>query len=277
MKLMTINTHSLIEKNYEKKLKYFIDYLLKNEYDIIAMQEVNQSINEIIVTEDSHYIPPTQNISIKKDNHIYNIIKELKNKGKSFYWTWIPIKLGYGIYDEGIGILSKKKPVDVVEFSISKNSDYNNWKTRKVIGIKIKENDTYSWYFSIHSGWWHDNDEPFIDQFKKLEKELNHICKKEEKIFLMGDFNNPSQLKGEGYDYVISSGWYDTYTLAKTKDDGISVSGLIDGWKEHKELTKMRIDFIFTNKKIDIKSSEVVFNGKKENIISDHFGIKITM
>lgn len=67
----------------------------------------------------------------------------------------------------------------------------------------------------------------------------------------MGDFNNPYQIAGEGYDEILKSGWYDTYDLAEEKDEGITVSGLIDGWKENKSLKEMRIDFIFksNNKK----------------------------
>lgn len=276
MKLMTINTHSLVEENYEEKLQYFVDYLKRNEFDVVAMQEVNQhSQQPQVIIEDEYYIKASDDIIIREDNHILNVVKRLKEKNKDYYWTWVPIKLGYGIYDEGIGLISKEKPVDVVSFYISKSSDYNNWKVRKVIGIKIKANNKYRWYFSIHLGWYNDEDEPFIYQFEKLEEKLSSICKKDEEIYLMGDFNNPADVKDEGYDKILNSNWYDTYNLARTKDSGITVSGLIDGWKEHKNLTQMRIDFIFTNKKIDVKSSKTIFTGKEEKVISDHFGVEI--
>ncbi|GAA3332603.1 hypothetical protein GCM10020331_093400 [Ectobacillus funiculus] len=32
-------------------------------------------------------------------------------------------------------------------------------------------------------------------------------------------------LKGEGYEYVLSQGLYDTYHLADEKDEGITVKG----------------------------------------------------
>lgn len=276
MKLMTINTHSLVEENYEEKLQYFVDYLEKNNTDVVAMQEVNQhSHKPQVILEDSFYIKASDDIIIREDNHILNVVKRLKEKGKDYYWTWTPIKLGYGVYDEGIGLISKEKPVDVVSFYISKSDDYNNWKVRKVIGIKIKHGDRYRWYFSIHLGWYNDNEEPFVYQFEKLEEKLSSICKENEEIYLMGDFNNPADIKGEGYEKVIHSNWYDTYILARKKDSGITVSGLIDGWKEHKSLTQMRIDFIFTNKKIDIKNSKTIFTGKEEKVISDHFGVEI--
>ena len=39
MKLVTINTHSLIEENYEKKLEQFVDFVCQETPDIIAMPQ----------------------------------------------------------------------------------------------------------------------------------------------------------------------------------------------------------------------------------------------
>jgi len=41
MKLLTLNTHSIIEENYEQKFKIFVDEIYKERPDIIALQEVN--------------------------------------------------------------------------------------------------------------------------------------------------------------------------------------------------------------------------------------------
>lgn len=45
MKLLTLNTHSLEEKDYEKKLKIFTEEILKEKPDVIALQEVNQPLD----------------------------------------------------------------------------------------------------------------------------------------------------------------------------------------------------------------------------------------
>jgi len=42
MKLITLNTHSLIEEHYEEKLHAFAEVIRKEKPDILAMQEVNQ-------------------------------------------------------------------------------------------------------------------------------------------------------------------------------------------------------------------------------------------
>ncbi|MBQ8378789.1 MAG: hypothetical protein IJX42_06640 [Oscillospiraceae bacterium] len=49
MKLMTLNTHSLVEENYEKKLDTFVKGVISEKPDIIALQEVNQSIDADLV------------------------------------------------------------------------------------------------------------------------------------------------------------------------------------------------------------------------------------
>lgn len=46
MKLITLNTHSLVEPGYENKLKLFAEAVLRERPDVIALQEVNQSMGE---------------------------------------------------------------------------------------------------------------------------------------------------------------------------------------------------------------------------------------
>ena len=43
MKILTLNTHTLQEENYQQKLNWFVEGILKEMPDIIAMQEVNQT------------------------------------------------------------------------------------------------------------------------------------------------------------------------------------------------------------------------------------------
>lgn len=274
MKLLTCNTHSIVEKDYEEKLSYFNKWLAKEEYDIVALQEVNQTheSRKINIDELKGYVPSGKEIIIREDNHIMRVVNSLQAQGKEYYWTWTPIKLGYGKYDEGIGIISKHKPKEIREFYLTKSKSYTNWKVRKVIGIKVEIEGKERWFFSVHTGWWNDEEENFKDQLRKLNRELSFV---DEDIYLMGDFNNPYQIENEGYDEILNSGWYDTYDLAEEKDAGITVSGLIDGWKENKNLKEMRIDFIFKTNNEKVKRSRVIFNGKVGEIVSDHFAVEV--
>ncbi len=253
MKLLTINTHSIIEENYSEKCKIFADAINRIKPDIIAMQEVNQS-------KDAKNVFGYENI--KEDNHalkIYNMIN-------GYHFSWLGVKIGYKIFEEGLAIFSKKPIADVSNLLLSDTVDYNNWKTRKAQIARIDD----VIICNVHMGWWDDLEEPFSRQFDRLN---NYLSNFNDTIFLMGDFNSPADEKDKGYDMVLSRGWYDTYSLAKDKDSGFTVTGKIAGWEENRD--SKRIDYIFTNTKINVKSSKVIFNGKNEEIISDHSGVII--
>lgn len=127
-------------------------------------------------------------------------------------------------------------------------------------------------------GWWKDEEEPFARHWDCLSQHLQTAKSEQETIWICGDFNSPSDVLGEGYSYVKDSGWQDTYELAKEKDSGITVSGVIDGWRNQnrKEIDEgMRIDYIWCSKKRAVRQSRVVFNGKHYPIVSDHYGVMI--
>lgn len=48
--------------------------------------------NELI-----NFVPCQSGIIIRKDNHMYNVTKDLREKGIKYYWTWLPIKIGYDL------------------------------------------------------------------------------------------------------------------------------------------------------------------------------------
>lgn len=273
MKLMTLNTHSLVENNYQQKLVEFTDAVANELPDIIALQEVNQTAGEEAVEQRAltGYFSCCGNAVIRKDNHVFNVAKHLYDRGIVYYWTWLPIKLGYNRYDEGIALMSLSPISETKVITVSANDDYHSWKTRRILGIKtaVAPNE---WFFSVHYGWWSDAEEPFQEEWKRTITGVP----KAEKIWLMGDFNNPEQIRGEGYDMISDSGWYDSYAFAEKKDSGITVAEVIDGWKAKISSTDgMRIDQIWCSKNTDILSSEVVFNGKHYPVVSDHYGVMV--
>ena len=127
-------------------------------------------------------------------------------------------------------------------------------------------------------GWWKDEEEPFARHWDCLSQHLKAARSEQETIWICGDFNSPSDVLGEGYSYVKDSGWQDTYGLAKEKDSGVTVGGVIDGWRNQNRKEKnegMRIDYIWCSKKRNIRQSQVVFNGKHYPVVSDHYGVMI--
>lgn len=270
MKLLTLNTHSLVETDYEKKLQIFVEAMEKYRPDIVALQEVNQSRTspEMPGYVLGRYVNNGENeIRIKRDNHAFQVVKRLEQKGIFYEWTWLPVHVGYDKYDEGIALLSRAPMQQVKGFFLSEKRDYSHYKTRKALVAQIQGLQIGC----VHMGWWDDKEESYVNQWKNLERNLD----KEKQTFLLGDFNVPADKNSEGYEWIQKHGWQDTYVLAERKDEGITVPGKIDGWREKRENESMRIDYIWCKKQMRIKSSHVILNGKEEDVVSDHFGILI--
>lgn len=273
MKLLTLNTHSLIEENYAEKLQQFVSAVEREVPDVIALQEVNQTRTAQIVPKEKRngYISCMDSAVLREDNHLYQVTQMLLKKGILYYWTWLPIKIGYDKYDEGIGIMSLKPIVDKNVILISPNDDYFNWKTRKLLGVCL-EKTKQEWFYSVHFGWWDDNEDTFLNQWNMFEKKTASA----EKTWILGDFNSPAQVRGESYDLIKQCGWYDTYELAQRKDSGFTVNEPIDGWREKQTgQNGMRIDQIWCSKKVKVQSSQVIFNGTNYPVVSDHYGILV--
>lgn len=273
MKLLTLNTHSLVEEKYEQKLQDFAEAVSKERPDIIALQEVNQTASEDAVPECdlNGYFPADKNAVIRRDNHVYRLVRILAEKGIYYSWTWLPLKLGYDKYDEGIAVMSMSPIADVKAPLVSGINDYYNWKTRKLLGVCTKDAPD-EWFYSVHFGWWDDPDEPFQNQWARTSQHM--LC--HSKVWLMGDFNSPAEVRDEGYDMIVRDCWHDSYMLAEHKDSGITVGHVIDGWRDKIHSgTGMRIDHIWCSEKADVKSSEVLFNRINYPVVSDHYGVMI--
>lgn len=175
------------------------------------------------------------------------------------------------MYEEGLAIITKHNIVKEDTFFVSENKDTTYWKTRKIVSATIAYNNKNITFYSCHLGWWNDEEESFKDQVDRLMERVNS----NELSFLMGDFNNNARLEGEGYEYMMQKGLYDTYELAIEKDEGTTVQGEIAGWDENKQ--NLRIDLILSNQSKTVNSSKVIFNGTNRNVISDHFGVEVQL
>ena len=212
---------------------------------------------------------------MRRDNYAASLAEELRKKGLFYYWTWIPVKVGYDKYDEGMAIFSKNPIHSSCVFNLSNTNDYHNWKTRKALGIHTEK----GWFFTVHMGWWKDEEEPFKAQWESFSENIRKLTdKKETSLWVMGDFNSPASVRGEGYDLVSGSGWKDTWKLAKKKEEGFTAPPKIDGWKEADKTSPkqgMRIDYIWHWGDINIEESRILCNGKREPVVSDHYAVMI--
>ena len=256
MKVLTLNTHSWMNDHQLKKIDTLTNKIYKEGYDFIALQEVNQSIHKKTL-KTSAFNP--LDIDIKADNFALILVDKLKEKGLNYHWTYLPVHIGYDLYDEGHAILSLEAIEEVKTYTISLSSDYKNYKTRINLGIKLKNLDV----ISVHMGWEDDPQDPFIKQWEKFKRQLNP----DHKYLIMGDFN----IKDYSPPYELIKD-YDIYPKAIKKSGYETVPSVIDGWKNDYE--NKRIDYILSNLDADIEYYHSVFNGVNEDIVSDHYCIE---
>ena len=270
MKILTLNAHAWAEENQLHKISQLADFINTHQFDIISMQEVNQPIQEEALTaaELEHYFRIDSDTVVKKDNYAYVLLTQLS---ETYYWTWIPTHVGFRTYDEGLAILSRTPITQAFGEYVSHMQDYNNYRTRKIVGIQTVADGEEAWFVNGHYNWWDDEQEPFKGQWDLTESKLAPYMN--EPLYMMGDFNNVSEIREQGYDYMMSHGWHDLYTMAKQKDNGATVVKAIAGWANNSQ--PLRIDYIFSNRPVQAKSSTVVLNGKNGPVVSDHYGVAV--
>lgn len=206
MKLLTLNTHSLEESGMPEKQAAFAKAVTRFRPDVIALQEVNQHRNAAAVPMPEGYVPAQQAVVLRRDNHGLAVARLLEQEGLHYQWSWLPAKVGYDKYDEGLALFSRKPVLETADLLVSRTDDYFNYRTRRLLGIRTED----GWFFTVHMSWWNDPQEPFARQWETLLD----LLPKDGPVYLMGDFNGDAQVSGQTYDLVKASGFCDTYDLA---------------------------------------------------------------
>lgn len=210
MKILTLNTHSLWMPDRRQRLDAFVEMVLAEKPDLIAMQEVNQTdgAGEIDpqLLEGQYPIPGCMKIC--QDNHAAQVALRLRRAGIECSWVWIPIRLGE--LNEGVAILSLGRKIRCVDrFPISREGEPN----RAVLGVQVEGLE--DWFYTVQMDRWESGS--FLDHWKKLNccVAINRMCGT---VWLMTDLNGSGRVRGESYDAVTASGWQDTHLLARHQD-----------------------------------------------------------
>ena len=248
MKILTLNLHCFAEKKVKDKQKRIAQFIHDRQLDIVFFQEVAQPYNNSIILD-----------RVKKQNYAYSIQNLLKELGSEYDLYYDFSKRGFGIYDEGLAIMSKTKLMSQRSYYVSKNTDYHDWHTRMNVSCEtFIENQTYS-LTSLHLGWT-EGDEVFEDQFDRTHQNLDPS-----KIQLIcGDFNISEDSKE--YEHILQKGYIDLYHNGEDEFfHQVTHMPNIDVKTDAK-----RIDYVFSNKPHIVLDREIVF---KDNPVSDHFGV----
>lgn len=271
MKLLTLNTHSWIKNANAETYTPLIEDIITNQYDAIALQEVNQLADGPVIRNLERYHATQTQIPIKENNFAYFLVTALAEKNLFYHWSWVPCHVGYVHYDEGVALLSKEPIQSVDQIQLSTKNDFQSYHTRRALVVMTES----AGFLSVHLSWWKRRlrwEKPFLTEWHSLETVVSKIQNKF--IYIMGDFNNPAHIRNEGYDAVIHSGWYDSYNSAAVREGSATVPPAIDGWKQSK--LPLRIDYIFSNQPQAAETYEIKFDGKNQPCVSDHYGVAVT-
>lgn len=271
MKCLTLNTHSWMEEQPLEKLEIIAQFILRHDFDWVALQEVNQSItSEALLPDDYFCQTKAETIGIKTDNFALNLVERLQELGLDYYWSWTFSHIGYDRYEEGVALLSKT-PFIADSLLVSPMDDMKDYHTRRqLMGISTTDTGVTYRVMSNHYSWWSENaSEGF--QYERQQLQLA-LSKQKMPTILMGDFNAPSHIQGESFT-AMTGDFSDTFLCSKEVSGEATVVGVIDGWHDRDTLPEMRLDYILVPAESVVSEHMVVFDGKNSPIVSDHFGI----
>ena len=242
LKLLTLNLHCLEEEGLETKQRLIVDTILSKDIDIVFLQEVAGSISETNMSED---------------NYGFVLQRLLEEEGEHYDFHFQAIKKSFSKYDEGIGILSKHPLLFSISKTISKSQSYDNWKTRKILAYRLKDEQENILVATTHFGW-SDGYEVFEEQFDLATKDFSDT----DLIIVAGDFNISPGSKE--YRHIIEKGWLDIFESSDISNEPTFIGDTVN----HMKLS--RIDHMVTNRPVRLLNAEILF---KDIVVSDHYGL----
>ena len=210
-------------------------------------------------------------IPVREDNYALLLVRALEALGAHYEWTLTETHLGWERYDECVAVLSRLPIRGIRPIEMSPDYTYFQVQRRAAQAALIETPSGPFWCATTHMSWWDFDGEPlFAQEFVRLSQALAE-CAETAPVLLGGDFNSAAHLPDEGYAFVTSTGLIDTRTIAKHTEGKNTVHREIAGWEGSSDAK--RIDFVFTDRPVDVASHAVVFRDNSPEAISDHSGL----
>ena len=255
MKIMTLNTHSWLGEEPQEKLKQIAQKICHEQYDVIALQEVNQTMDAKRLTSEQlkNFSQVQEQTPVRSDNFAYCLIQLLAEQGETYYWSWEMSHIGYAIYEEGNALLSKQ-PLTSQTHLVSETKEKEDYHTRKILVGQTSVKTQCITVASCHFSRWADEKSGFAFEWKELSK----FSASYNTTVSIRDFNNPAE--GSGYDLVAKSQLpiRDAYPIAQKKQAEATIEKE-NRWLENKGL---RIDYIYVPQDCFVTSYQRILTGK---------------
>lgn len=271
MKILTLNTHSWLEEQQAEKTDRLVEKIVTEDYDLIALQEVNQRVGGERAVLDDWYCLNEDNdrFPILVDNFAKVLAERLQIADCDYYWTWAFSHIGYEVFEEGLALFSKT-PLLSTCTRVSACDDFADARRRILLSAVTEHQGQLYTFASAHHSWWENG--AFQIEWQQAEA---YLKQSPYPIILAGDFNQIAGTKG--HDLILASELklQDAYLAAEVKIGAATIEGPIAGWEEVAEA--LRIDYVFFTDAWVAKKYEVVFEGQREPLVSDHFGVAVEL
>lgn len=206
--------------------------------------------------------------------HETNAIRQLQARLRRPYFVqqaWS--HYAWDVWKEGTAVLSRYPLLAQEARYISRPGvAEGDWRSRKVSRVRIhKPGFAPLNIYSVHAGWWGDEQEPFAEQFARLQDWLTQRAEPGDQNLLCGDFNQPAG--GPGY-RLLSQHYRDSYLQANP--DGMyhaTIGGAPAG--EENRGRGQRIDYVWLapDSHLTARIGQRVFTEQVYGRVSDHLGL----
>jgi maltose 6'-phosphate phosphatase len=269
MKILTLNLHTYQELSWEKEdtlcsfLKKYrpiqetiANFITEKNVDFAFFQEAGQYIDDEADME-------LFGVLIKKSNYVRILSDILFEQGRNYYFTWDVSHYGFGVWEEGLGILSKYPIVEFESRYVSRKDDLNTFYSRKIIRARVYVGNNITDLYCAHFNW---KEAGFVQEFSNLVNWIEEVGN--DSFVIAGDFNIP--YGSEEYLLVINTKIFgkrliDAWVVANPEK---TAQPTFRGDILSKE--SERIDYIFIPEGWEVKDSEIVFDKER---VSDHMGV----
>lgn len=256
MKIITQNLHCFAEENYLEKFERLAAFIVENDVDVICLQEVAQPRESAFINEDMH---------LREGNAaqlIAQMIHAISGRAYAVYYSFAHYY--YDKEEEGVAILTRLPVVAWKEHIISDEKIDYTIHRRTAIEIHLENNlSINSAHLGIATG--EVKVSPALAQFQCLSQAVAGDTQ-----FFFGDYNIPDTT--DEYQHIVRNGYVDLFGEGAYQNPKfVTTPEVLDGWRNEKKAK--RIDYGFSNCKIDVKEARVIFNGHDDAPISDHYGL----
>lgn len=271
MKILTLNTHSWLEEDQAEKLDRLVEKIVAEDFDLIALQEVNQRIGGDHAVLDDWYCFNADNdaFPILADNFAQILAEKLQIADCDYYWTWAFSHIGYEVFEEGLALFSKT-PLLSTCVRVSTCDDFTDARRRILLSATTEYQGQLHTFASAHHSWWENG--AFQSEWQQAEA---YLAQSPYPIILAGDFNQIAGTKGHDLILASSLKLQDAYLAAEVTLGAATIEGPIAGWEKVEEA--LRIDYVFFSNAWVVQKYEVLFEGQREPLVSDHFGVAVEL